>query len=86
MGFSGVLAILRRFEKAISYQEDQSRLRHPGAAQILATLRNLSLSLYELNVARREPEDGAELGEAVRGFPDWRRRLKAGEAITLLRR
>ena len=70
----------------VTFHEDQSRIRHRGAAQIMATQRNLALSLYELNAARHEPEDGEDLGKAKLGFTVWRDRLKAGAAIALIRR
>lgn len=70
----------------VTLGEDASRIRHRGAAQALATMRNLALGLYELNVARHDLDETTlrGVGEAKIGFAAWRRRLKNGEAIGLI--
>lgn len=70
----------------VSFHEDQCRIRHRGAAQIMTTLRNLALSLYELKVPRHEPKNGEDIGSAKLGYTVWRDRLKDGQAIALIRR
>lgn len=70
----------------VTMGEDASRIHHPGAAQAMATFRNLALGLYELNVPRHDLEKDtlSGVGEAKLGFASWRRRLKNGAAIRLV--
>ena len=67
----------------VTFHEDASRIRHPGAAQVMATLRNLALGLYELHVPRHELKDTelAGVGPARVGFAAWQRKLQRGAAI-----
>jgi hypothetical protein len=71
----------------VTFHEDASRIRHPGAVQVMATLRNLALGLYELKVPRHELQDTDldGVGVAKAGFASWQRKLKRGEAIRFFR-
>lgn len=68
----------------VTFDEDHCPIKHRGAAQIMATLRNLALGLYELNVPRKEAKNG--IGEAARGFASWQRQLTQAEAVAYFRR
>jgi hypothetical protein len=71
----------------VTFHEDASRIHHTGAAQVMATLRNLALGLYELNVPRHELKatDLDGVGEAKQGFASWRRKLTRREVIDYFR-
>jgi len=68
----------------VTFDEDRCPIKHRGASQIMATLRNLALGLYELNVPRKEAQNG--IGEAERGFASWQRQLTQAEAVAFFRR
>ncbi|MBM4131626.1 hypothetical protein FJ250_11475 [bacterium] len=62
----------------VTFGEDRCRVAHRSAAHALATLRNLANGLYELEAARGRA--GAD------GCASWRRRLRASDALAMLRR
>ena len=62
----------------VSFGEDASRVTERGAAQVLATLRNLALGLYELEVEHGRTQ--------APGVKSWCRQMSASAALALLRR
>lgn len=62
----------------VSFGEDASPISQRGAAQVMATLRNLALGLYELENNR------GQTGAA--GVKSWCRRMTVAAALARLRR
>lgn len=60
----------------VSFGEDRSRIAQPRAAQVMATLRNLAIGLY--NLQRERPDAN------VSSLPGWQRKLTASEAIRFI--
>jgi predicted transposase YbfD/YdcC len=66
------------YRRDVSLGEDASRISGPKAAQVMTTLRNLLLGLFELQKHRGQTK--------ARTFPGWRRRLTNPQKIQLLTR
>ncbi|GIX50603.1 MAG: hypothetical protein KatS3mg132_797 [Limisphaera sp.] len=64
------------YRRDVSLGEDACRIRGHNRAQVMATLRNVVLGLFELQKDR-----GRTRG---RSFPSWRRRLTVGQMIGLI--
>jgi hypothetical protein len=61
----------------VSFGEDACQVSQRGAAQVLATLRNLALGLYELEAERGHTQ--------AAGVKSWCRQMNASAALALLR-
>ena len=61
----------------VSFGEDACQVSYRGAAQVLATLRNLALGLYELEAERGHTP--------AAGLKSWCRQMSASAALALLR-
>jgi len=61
----------------VSFGEDACRVAQRSAAQALATLRNLAIGLYELQLSRGRVE--------ANGCKSWCRRMTVAAALALLR-
>ena len=66
------------YRRDVSLGEDASRIAHRTGAYVMATLRNLLLGLFELQLHRGKT--------TARTFPAWRRRLCNTKKIQLLTR
>lgn len=66
------------YRRDVSLGEDASRISGRTGAQVMATLRNLLLGLFELQKHRDQTPS--------RTFPSWRRRLSLPQKIQLLTR
>jgi hypothetical protein len=66
------------FRRDVSLGEDASRISGRTAAQVMATLRNLLLGLFELQKHRDQTRS--------RTFPSWRRRLTLTQKLQLINR
>jgi predicted transposase YbfD/YdcC len=66
------------YRRDVSLGEDASRISGRTGAQVMATLRNLLLGLFELHQHRGQTK--------ARTFPSWRRRLTNAQKIQLLTR
>jgi predicted transposase YbfD/YdcC len=66
------------YRRDVSLGEDASRISGPKAAQVMTTLRNLLLGLFELQKHRGQTQ--------ARTFPGWRRKLTGPQKIQLLTR
>lgn len=62
----------------VTYREDECQVSGRGAAQVLATLRNLALGLYELEQERGRTK--------TKQFKSWCRRMTASAALKLVAR
>ena len=60
----------------VSFGEDRSRIAQPTAARVMATLRNLTIGIYNLEQERR-PANAASL-------PGWQRKLPASAAMRFI--
>ena len=61
----------------VSFGEDACRVAQPSAAHALATLRNLAIGLYEIQLSRDRVE--------ANGCKSWCRRMTVAVALKLLR-
>lgn len=59
-----------------SLGEDRSRIAHPIAARVIATLRNLAIGIYNLDQARK--------GSKASSLPSWQRKLTISKAIRFI--
>ena len=66
------------YRRDVSLGEDASRISGPKAAQVMTTLRNLLLGLFELQKHRGQTQ--------ARTFPGWRRKLTGPQKLQLLTR
>jgi predicted transposase YbfD/YdcC len=66
------------YRRDVSLGEDASRISGPKAAQVMTTLRNLLLGLFELQKHRSQTQ--------ARTFPGWRRKLTGPQKLQLLTR
>jgi hypothetical protein len=66
------------YRRDVTLGEDASLISGRGAAQAMATLRNLVLGLFEL---QKDPEKSQ-----VEFLPSWQRRMKATAAIRLIKK
>ena len=66
------------YRRDVSLGEDASRISGPKAAQVMTTLRNLLLGLFELQKHRGQTQ--------ARTFPGWRRKLTGPQKMQLLTR
>lgn len=62
----------------VTFREDESQVSKRGAAQVLATLRNLALGLYELEKERGRTR--------TKQFKSWCRQMTASSALKLILR
>ena len=60
----------------VTFREDACQVSGRGAAQVLATLRNLALGLYELQRERGRTE--------TKQFKSWTRKMTASAALKLV--
>ena len=60
----------------ITFREDECQVSERGAAQVLATLRNLALGLFELERERGRTQ--------TKQFKSWCRKMTASAAIKLI--
>jgi predicted transposase YbfD/YdcC len=60
----------------VTFREDDCQVSKRGAAQVLATLRNLALALYELDQQRQHTK--------TKQFKSWCRRMTARAALKLI--
>ena len=67
------------YRRDVVFGEDLSQVKHRGAAQVMATLKNLALGVYELKKERGEIKKGESFKAACR-------RLCFSEALKSLRR
>jgi predicted transposase YbfD/YdcC len=66
------------YRRDVSLGEDASRISGPKAAQVMTTLRNLLLGLFEMQKHRGQTQ--------ARTFPGWRRKLTGPQKMQLLTR
>lgn len=66
------------YRRDVCFGEDQCRIKHRGAAQIMAALRNLAIGLYELEKNRKKIPKG-------RGFKATCKRMTFSKALDLLK-
>jgi predicted transposase YbfD/YdcC len=64
------------YRRDVSLGEDACRIGKRGGAQVMSTLRNLMLGLFELQQNRGKTK--------ARSFPGWRRRLTNTQMLQLL--
>lgn len=64
------------YRRDVSLGEDACRIRGQNRAQVMATLRNVVLGLFELQRHRGRTR--------ARSFPSWRRCLTVGQMIRLI--
>ena len=64
------------YRRDVSLGEDASRISGPKAAQVMTTLRNLLLGLFEMQKHRGQTQ--------ARTFPGWRRKLTGPQKLQLL--
>lgn len=60
----------------VSFGEDRSRIAHPTAARVMATLRNLAIGIY--NLEQERPRATAA------SLPAWQRKLTASQALRFI--
>jgi len=66
------------YRRDVTFREDECRVRHRGAAQVLASLRNLANGIYEL---------GRDAGRTTADtLPSWCRQQTFSTALQALRR
>lgn len=64
------------YRRDVTLREDECRISDRGGAQVMATLRNLVLGLFELQKERGKTKIGT--------FPSWRRNLRQPAMIELI--
>lgn len=65
----------------VSFGEDRSRIAHPTAARVMATLRNLVIGIYNLE---RKRSDATATAATAASLPAWQRQLTASKAMRFI--
>jgi predicted transposase YbfD/YdcC len=64
------------YTRDVSFGEDRSRIAHPTAARVMATLRNLVIGIYNLERKRSDA--------TAASLPTWQRQLTASKAMRFI--